>query len=120
MGVTYVDVKVSSISNGKAVYALKCLVDTGATDLLLPAKMLKQIGVKPVGKRRYELADGKIKNFQYGLVKIELNGELKAADAIFGPDKSEPRLGVTILESMGLVVDPRNRKLKKLPSIPLK
>jgi hypothetical protein len=32
----------------------------------------------------------------------------------------EPILGVTALESVGIVVDPANKTLKRLPAIPLK
>ena len=39
---------------------------------------------------------------------------------IFGPDNAEPLLGVTALESVGIVVDPANKTLKRLPAIPLK
>jgi hypothetical protein len=39
---------------------------------------------------------------------------------IFGPDNAEPILGVTALESVGVVIDPANRTLKRLPAIPLK
>ncbi len=120
MGLTYVDVKLSSIANGKSAYILKCLVDTGATDLLVSSKKLKEIGVEPVGKMRYELADGKKKNYRYGLVRIELKGRITAGRAIFGPDGTEPLLGVTTLESTGFAVDPTTRTLKKLPHVPLK
>jgi hypothetical protein len=39
---------------------------------------------------------------------------------IFGPDNIEPILGVTALESVGVVVDPANQTLKRLPAISLK
>ena len=120
MGLTYVDLKLSSISNGKPAYVVKCLVDTGATDLIVPAKMLKKIGVLPIGTRRYELADGRKKDYRYGLAKIELKGEVTAGRVIFGPNAAEPLLGVTVLESAGFVVDPRNHTLKKIPAIALK
>ena len=120
MGLTYVDVKVSSMTNGHPAYILKCLVDTGATDLLVPSNKLREIGVKPVGKMRYELADGRKKDYRYGLVRIELLGRITAGRAIFGPDDTEPLLGVTTLESTGFAVDPTTRTLKKLPSVPLK
>jgi hypothetical protein len=46
--------------------------------------------------------------------------EITSGRVIFGPDDSEPLLGVTALESLGIVVDPANRRLKRLPAIPLK
>jgi len=47
-------------------------------------------------------------------------GEITAGRVIFGPDNVEPLLGVTALESVGIVVDTSNRTLKRLPAIPLK
>ena len=39
---------------------------------------------------------------------------------VFGEPESEPLLGVTALESVGIEVDPRNQILKRLPAIRLK
>lgn len=47
-------------------------------------------------------------------------GEVTAGRVVFGPDGSEPLLGVTALESIGVTVDPSTRTLKKLPAIYLK
>jgi len=43
-----------------------------------------------------------------------------ARGVIFGPDESEPLLGVTALESVGITIDPANRTLKPLPALSLK
>jgi hypothetical protein len=47
-------------------------------------------------------------------------GEITAGRVIFGESGCEPLLGVTALESVGIVVDPANKTLKRLPAIPLK
>ena len=39
---------------------------------------------------------------------------------VFGDDDAEPLLGATILASAGVEVDPRSRRLRKLPSVRLK
>ena len=46
--------------------------------------------------------------------------ETTAGRVIFGPDDVEPILGVTALESVGIVIDLTNPTLKRLPAIPLK
>ena len=68
----------------------------------------------------YELADGTIQEYPFGLVEIAFMGEITAGRVIFGPDNAEPLLGVTALESVGITVDPTNRTLKRRPAIPLK
>jgi hypothetical protein len=52
--------------------------------------------------------------------RLVSTGEITARRVIFGPDDTEPILGVTALESVGITVDPANRTLKRLPAIPLR
>jgi predicted aspartyl protease len=47
-------------------------------------------------------------------------GELTGGIVIFGEDDAEPLLGVTALESVGIEVDPKNQRLKRLPAVRLK
>jgi hypothetical protein len=47
-------------------------------------------------------------------------GEVTGGRIIFGPDDTEPLLGVTALESVGITIDPASQKLKRLPALPLK
>ena len=72
------------------------------------------------GKMSYELANGQVKEYPYGLARVEFMGETTAGRVIFGEPGSEPLLGVTALESVGIVVDPANKTLRRLPAIPLK
>lgn len=120
MGLTYVTVEVKGLSDRRGHYRANFLVDTGATDSLAPAKKLKKIGIKPAGKMAYELADGSVKEYPFGLATFSFMGEVTAGRVIFGPDNAEPILGVTVLESVGIEIDPANKTLKRLPAIPLK
>jgi len=47
-------------------------------------------------------------------------GDITAGRVIFGPDDTEPILGVTALESVGILVDSVRQTLKRMPAIPLK
>lgn len=47
-------------------------------------------------------------------------GEITAGRVIFAPDNADPLLGVTALESVGIVVDAVKKTLKRLPAIPSK
>ena len=119
MGLTHVAVRLRNfVSNG--TYEAEFLVDSGATDSLVPAFELTKIGVQPVGKMAYELANGTVEEYHFGLVEISFMNEVTAGRVIFGPDNAEPILGVTALESVGVVIDPANRTLKRLPAISLK
>lgn len=120
MGLTKVTTRLINFAAPEKAYEEVFLVDTGATDSMAPADELEMIEVRKEGKMLYELADGTIKEYPYGLVRIEFMGEITAGRVIFGPVGTEPILGVTALESVGIMVDPANRTLKKLPAIPLK
>lgn len=120
MGLTRVTVRIRSLSSLNGAFEANFLVDTGATDSLVPSAELKKIGVKPVGKQAYELANGKVEEYAFGLVEIAFMDEVTAGTVIFGPDSSEPILGVTALESVGITIDSASRTLRKLPAIPLK
>jgi clan AA aspartic protease len=113
-----VTLKVPGSANGG--YQALFLVDTGATDSLAPGPELRAAGIAPVGKTSYELANGDVEEYSFGLAQIEFMGEITAGRVIFGPEGTEPILGVTALESVGITIDPANRTLKRLPAIPLK
>ena len=120
MGITKVTAKLSNFNDTKQSYEALFLVDTEATDSMVSCVELRKIAIEPVGKMSYELADGTVKKYYYGLVKIEFMGEITAGRVIFGDEDTDPLLGVTALESVGILVDPTNKTLKRLPAIPLK
>ena len=120
MGLTKVTVRLTSFADRQKFYEEIFLVDTGATDCMAPADELDRLGIERVSKMSYELANGKVEEYYFGLARIDFMGETTAGRIIFGEPGSEPHLGVTALESVGIIVDPANMTLKRLPAIPLK
>ena len=120
MGVTHVTVTVRSPAEPQRTWEGLFLVDTGAVDCLVPRKHLEEIGLMAKGKRTYELADGSETRLDITTADIEFMGEIVGATVIFGSDDAEPILGVTALESVGIEVDPRTQRLKRLPAVRLK
>ena len=120
MGMTQVTVTVRNPAKPDQSWDGLFLVDTGAVDSLVPGKYLRQIGLNPRAKRTYELADGSEVKMDITTAEIEFMGEIVGATVLFGPDNAEPILGVTALESVGIEVDPRSQRLKRLPSVRLK
>src|SRR5256885_293548 len=106
MGAIHVTATLRASEKSRKKYEALFLVDTGATDCVAPASELRRAGIRPRGKETYELADGRTEEFDFGLAEIEFMGELTSGRVIFGPDDCEPILGVTSLESVGIVVDP--------------
>lgn len=120
MGITQVTAAVRNPARPTKFWEGLFLVDTGAVDCMVPGKRLKALGLKPRGKRTYELADGSEVTLEVTVAEIEFMGETVGATVIYGPDDAEPILGVTALESVGIEVDPRSQRLKRLPSVRLK
>ena len=114
MGMTHVTVTVRNPAKPGKTWEGLFLVDTGAVDSLVPGKFLRTIGLTPRAERTYELADG-------SEVKMKITtGELEFMGELVGADDAEPILGVTALVSVGIEVDPRSQKLKRLPAARLK
>lgn len=120
VGLIHVDVLLKAAGTSSNSYEGSFLVDTGATDSMAAASDLVRAGIEPIGRSTYETADGTVHEYRFGLAQIEVMGEITAGRVIFGPEGIEPILGVTVLESIGIVVDPANQSLKRLPAVPLK
>ncbi|MBY0496473.1 MAG: clan AA aspartic protease [Cyanobacteria bacterium] len=120
MGITQVTAAVRNPARPARHWEALFLVDTGAVDCLVPGKHLKALGLKPRGTRTYALADGSEITFKITVAEVEFMGETVGATVIYGPDDAEPILGVTALESVGIEIDPRSQRLKRLPAVRLK
>lgn len=120
MGTTRVDVMLRDPGSKAALYRGDFVVDTGATDCVVPASALHRAGVVPVETMTYELADGSLREYDVGIVQIEFMGSITAGRVVFGAEDIEPILGVTALESVGVVVDPVRKELRRVPAIPLR
>ena len=120
MGVTHVTVTIRNPADPTLFWEDLFLVDTGATDSLVPRKHLEAIGLKPKGQRVYQLADGSELKMDVTTADIEFMGEIVGGTIIFAEGEAEPILGVTALESVGIEIDPRNQRLKRLPAVRLK
>jgi clan AA aspartic protease len=120
MGATHVTVAIRNPAEPERVWEGLFLVDTGATDSLVPRDHLESIGLQPKGKRTYELADGNELKMDITTADIEFMGEIVGGTIIYGEPNTEPILGVTALESVGIEVDPLNQTLKRLPAVRLK
>jgi clan AA aspartic protease len=120
MGATHVTVTIRNPADREKSWEGLFLVDTGATDSLVPRQHLEAIGLEPEGQRVYELADGSELKMDIAVARIEFMGEFVGGTVIFGEPHAEPILGVTALESVGIEVDPRNQRLKRLPAVRLK
>ncbi|MCY4654953.1 MAG: clan AA aspartic protease [Dehalococcoidia bacterium] len=120
MGAVHVTVTIRNPADPEQTWDGLFLVDTGATDSMVPRPHLEAIGLQPRGERTYELADGSELSLDITIAEIEFMGEITGGVIIYGEPDIEPLLGVTALESVGIEVDPMNQTLKRLPAGRLK
>ena len=65
------------------------------------------------------MADGSEIGMDVTTAKVEIMGEIVGTTIVYGEADVEPLLGVTVLESAGIAIDPRNQSLYKRPSVRL-
>jgi len=114
MGYVYVKGLIINPKDRSRQLELDFIADTGAIYTMVPAEILKDLEVVPEAKRRFKLADGEVKEFPVGEVRIRVEGIEVTTLIVFGREGSSPLLGVTTLELMGLQVDPTTGKLKPM------
>ena len=110
MGTFQWPLRISSIDGGQS-REIEATVDTGAAYTTLPAALLRELGVEPMGKRRLLLADGRRVDMDYGQAWVAMNGERIVTVVVFGEDDGPALLGAYTLEGLALAVDPVAQKL---------
>ena len=109
MGTFTVNVWVGNLfSDAGATVA--ALVDTGATNSMLPAGLLRDLGIEPVESRFARVADGRRIELQTAWARFAAAGRNAVARVAFGPE-GEYLIGATTLEDLGVVVDPIDGRL---------
>lgn len=111
MGATRKRLFVKESQKSRRRIEVQFLIDSGAIYSVVPSKQLKILGLKPYKNVEFVLADGTKISRKVGDAYFEFRGEGGAAPVIFGEENDEALLGVTTLESLGLVLDPFKREL---------
>ena len=76
MGYVKVKAKVSNPFNRRKSAVIELLADTEAIYTAIPEDILDKLDVKPVGKRKFKIASGEVKELTVGEVFMEI-GVLK-------------------------------------------
>ena len=87
------------------------IVDTGAMYSVIPRKILEELEVKPLERRKFRAFGGYVER-DIGEVGIELMGRRRTVTVILG-EEDITVLGVTALEAFGLEVDPVKGTLRE-------
>ena len=119
MGFTTVEVLVHNPEKPAECRAVNLLADTGAMYSIIPRHVLDNLGIKPLYRRRFTLANGERIEREIGGALYRVKEYGGHAPVIFGEEADKPILGVTALEAMGLQVDPMTREVKPTELLPL-
>ena len=110
MGVFNWPVRLDSME-GEQSLEIEAMVDTGASYTIMPANLLKDLGVSPMDKISLVLADGRSVEYDIGEARATINGRSIPTLVVFGDDNARALLGAYTLEGLRLAVAPTNRKL---------
>lgn len=113
MGATYVPARVINPTQPERVWEGRFLVDTGSTSCVVPQSALLSIGIMPHAARMVYLFDGSSQRRLVAVARFELLGDTAGSDVIVGEDGEDPIIGLTLLESLGLIVDPFAEQLHR-------
>lgn len=103
--------KLLVVGDVRRVVVAEALVDTGATGLSLPKKVIRKLGLEKIGTRPVRTTAGVRIAATYNPVNITIQGRTCVLDVIEVPDGVPVLIGQVPLELLDFVVDPRQRKL---------
>ena len=87
------------------------LVDTGATLLSLPTRLIEQLGLERTASKRVITSTGEGEAAVYSAARLTIRGRSCTMDVIEVPDSVPVLIGQLPLEHLDLVVDLRSRTL---------
>jgi predicted aspartyl protease len=87
------------------------LVDTGATLLSMPKRLITQLGLQPIRARQARTSAGPMTVQTYGTVRLTIQGRDCPSDVTELPDDCPVLIGQIPLELLDFVVDPVGQRL---------
>ena len=110
MGTFNVDIGIADTGRERWT-TLNALVDTGASITAVPGSVLRELGVQPSMRRRFESAHGESREMDVGQTWVRVEGEEVITLILFNDEGTTPLLGALALEAAFLGVDPVHQKL---------
>ena len=96
---------------GQSYEYVDALADSGSTYNIMPASMLRRLGIEVQGTGTFRIADGRRVEREMGQTWVRLNGDEYIAPVIFGDEGVQPLLGAVTLEIFRLAIDPVDMRL---------
>ncbi len=91
---------------------IRGVVDSGASRLVLPKSVVKQLGLPFAGKVKVRYADDRTRTRDtVELVQVEIQGRRGTFTAIVEPTRTEALIGAIVLEDLDYLVDCLHQRL---------
>jgi predicted aspartyl protease len=95
----------------RSIEVAEALVDTGATALSMPKRLIEQLGLLPLRRRRARTATGDVEVQVYGTVRLTVAQRDCTVDVTEVADGCPVLIGQVPLELLDFVVDPVGQRL---------
>ncbi|MDE0138573.1 MAG: Retroviral aspartyl protease [bacterium] len=110
MGVLNQTVRLAAEDGGRSL-DVELMVDIGTLFTMVPAPLLRELGVSPIDRFPLVLQDGRRVEYDMGRAIATVEGRSIHTLVLFGEKKDRPRLGTYTLDGLRLAVDPVRGKL---------
>ncbi|MEM6320967.1 MAG: aspartyl protease family protein [Bacteroidota bacterium] len=122
--VNYADTVLESIGQLKKKeirrIVVSMLVDSGAYMMAINETIQAQLGLKTIDKRKAELSNGSVVEFDVvGPLKVLFKNRMATANALVLPGNTEPILGAIPMEEMDVLIHPNRKELVVNPEHPI-
>jgi predicted aspartyl protease len=95
----------------RRVEVADALVDTGATILSMPGRLIRQLGLSPLRVREARTSAGSVTVQVFGTVRLTIQGRDCPSDVTELPDDCPVLIGQVPLELLDFVVDSAGQRL---------
>ena len=120
MGIVYSSIKLKNAIVNSATIEMEGKVDSGATMLVLPKSVADDLNL-PFHRKitvKYANEETAERDVVYG-VELEICGRKAIFEAIVEPKKKYPLIGAIVMETLDLIIEPRDLKIYPNPRSPL-
>ena len=110
MGIFRVEMEIGD-PQGERYEVVEAMVDSGASYTMIPASLLRSLGVTPLRRGGFRLADGSRIELEIGQTWMRLESERRIVPVVFVEEDTQPLLGAVTLEIFQLGIDPVEMRL---------
>ncbi len=111
MGLTYVESTVRPSGKRGRGRKVRLLIDSGAIYSVLPQADWRALHLGAERELEFVLADGTSVKRGVSECSFEIEGRRATSPVVLGEKEDEPLLGAVTLETLGMMLDPLQRKL---------